>query len=187
MTTPAIVSMLTVTHTDGPASNTRSHTKRTLLILPPPHTQTFHLTFLWMQLKHPSPLQHTDWKHYCKCRGSTHSVKVFLNIYLMGKVPQHETDIFTHVKGLLYKYVMDSEKQFLTLIIPKSWKYTVLVKAHDKLGHQGNSHNFCLIKRQYYWKGMNKDIKEIHCKLHTLPKRESQSSTLPFADDRNTR
>ena len=34
---------------------------------------------------------------------------------------------FTHVKGLLYKYIMDSGKQFLALIIPKSWKYTVLV------------------------------------------------------------
>ena len=51
-------------------------------------------------------------------------------------------------------------KQFLVLIILKSWKYTVLVEAHDKLGHQGNSHTYCLIKRQYYWKGMNKDIEK---------------------------
>ena len=55
---------------------------------------------------------------------------------------------------------MNSGKQFLALIIPKSWKYTVLVEAHDKLGHQGNSHTYCLIKRQYYWKGMNKDIRK---------------------------
>ena len=34
----------------------------------------------------------------------------------------------------------------------------VLVEAHDKLGHQGNTHTYCLIKCQYYWKGMNKDI-----------------------------
>ena len=54
---------------------------------------------------------------------------------------------------------MDSGKQFLALIIPKSWKHTVLVEAHDKLGHQGNSCTYCLIKRQYYWKGMNKDIR----------------------------
>ena len=55
---------------------------------------------------------------------------------------------------------MDSGKQFLALVIPKSWKYTVLVQAHNKLGHQGNSHTYCLIKRQYYWKGMNKDIRK---------------------------
>ena len=32
------------------------------------------------------------------------------------------------------------------------------MEAHDKLGHQGNSHTYCLIKCQYYWKGINKDI-----------------------------
>ena len=35
-----------------------------------------------------------------------------------------------------------------------------LVEAHNKLGHQGNSHTYCLIKTQYYWKGMNKDIRK---------------------------
>ena len=25
------------------------------------------------------------------------------------------------------------------LVIPKAWKYTVLVEAHDKLGHQGTT------------------------------------------------
>ena len=55
---------------------------------------------------------------------------------------------------------MDSGKQFLTLIIPKSWKYTVLVEAHNKLGHKGNPCTYCLIKRQYYWKGMTKDFRK---------------------------
>ena len=32
------------------------------------------------------------------------------------------------------------------------------MEAHDKLGHQGNICTCCLIKQQYYWKGMNKDI-----------------------------
>ena len=31
---------------------------------------------------------------------------------------------------------------------------------HDKLGHQGNTHTYCLIKHEYYWKGMNKDIRK---------------------------
>ena len=64
------------------------------------------------------------------------------------------------MKGLLYKHVTDSGKQFLALVIPECWKYTVLVEAHDKLGHQGNSCMYCVIKRQYYWKGMNKDIRK---------------------------
>ena len=32
------------------------------------------------------------------------------------------------------------------------------MEAHDKLGHQGNTCTYCLIKHQYYWKGMNKGI-----------------------------
>ena len=36
----------------------------------------------------------------------------------------------------------------------------MLVKAHDKLSHQGTTCTYCLIKHQYYWKGMNKDIRK---------------------------
>ena len=57
---------------------------------------------------------------------------------LNDKAPRHEFDTFTHVKGLLYKHVLDAGKKFLALVIPKSWKFTILVEAHDKLGPQGN-------------------------------------------------
>ena len=156
MTTTA--NMLTVTRTDGPAFNTRSCTQKNS----PDTTSTPHPD-VSPQISQeassaPKPLtadrleallqmQRTD--PFCKCIS-----KHLLN----GKAPQHEINTFTHVKGLLYKHIMDSGKQFLVLIILKSWKYTVIVEAHDKLGHQGNSHTYCLIKRQYYWKGMNKDI-----------------------------
>ena len=46
------------------------------------------------------------------------------------------------------------------LVIPKVWKYTVFMEAHDKLGHQGATCTYHLIKCQYYWKGMNKDIRK---------------------------
>ena len=36
------------------------------------------------------------------------------------------------------------ENMFLALVIPKSWKFTVLVEAHDKLGHQGNNHTYLI-------------------------------------------
>ena len=71
-----------------------------------------------------------------------------------------KTDLSTHVRGLLYKHVMDSGQKFLALVIPKSWKYTVLVEAHDKLGHQGNTCTYCLIKCQDCWKGMDKGIRK---------------------------
>ena len=52
------------------------------------------------------------------------------------------------MKGLLYKYVTDSNQKFLALVIPKAWKYTVHVEAYDKLGHEGATHTYCLIKHQ---------------------------------------
>ena len=48
------------------------------------------------------------------------------------------------MKGLLYKHITDSRQKFLALGIPKSWKYTVLVEVHDKLGHQGNTCTYWL-------------------------------------------
>ena len=63
-----------------------------------------------------------------------------------GKAPKHETDIFTQVRDLLYKHVTNSGQKFLSLVIPKSWRYTVLVEVHDKLGHQGNTCTYCLMK-----------------------------------------
>ena len=65
---------------------------------------------------------------------------------LNGKAPKHEADLFTHIKGLVQKYVIDTNQKFMALIIPKAWKYTVLVEAYDKLGHQGVTHRYCLIK-----------------------------------------
>ena len=137
--TPTCVNMLTVSHADGPAFNTRSRTQNASpSITPTPHpdisprisqeTTPTARSLTADRLDALLQMQRTD--PFCKCIS-----KWLLN----GKAPQHQFDTFTHVKGLLYKHVTDSGKQFLALVIPKSWKYTVLVEAHDKLGHQGNS------------------------------------------------
>ena len=54
---------------------------------------------------------------------------------LSGKVPSHKVNTFSHIKGLIYKCVMDSNQRFLALVIPKAWHFTVLIEAHKKLGH----------------------------------------------------
>ena len=112
---------------------------------------------------------------FCKCIS-----KCLLN----GKAPHHESDTFTHVKGLLYKHVSDAGKQFSALVLPKSWKFTILVEAHDKLGHQGNNHTYCLIKCQYYWKGMNKDIRKYiaNCALCRCNKAKFQQYPLQMTE-----
>ena len=141
--------MLTASFNDGPAYYTRSYTQSTLDSTSAPHTDAApHMSqdatstpksLTADRLDTLLQMQRTD--PFCKCIS-----KRLLN----GKAPHHEFDTFTHVKGLLYKHVTDAGKEFLALVIPKSWKFTVLVEAHDKLGHQGNSCTYCLIKHQYY-------------------------------------
>ena len=154
------INLLTALINDGPAFNTISCTQSTSdfastpQVMPQPHIS---------QDNKPTPksltddcqdallqMQYTD--PFCK-----HISKRLLN----GKAPHHESDTFTHMpRDYSTKHVSDAGKQFLALVIPKSWKFTVLVEAHDKLGHQGNNRTYCLIKQQYYWKGMNKDIRK---------------------------
>ena len=97
-----------------------------------------------------------------------------------GKAPQHETDLFTHVRGLLYKHITDSNKKFLALVIPKLGKYTVLVEAHDKLGHQGTTYTYCLLKCQYYWKGKNKDIRKYITKCTLCHREKAKVQAYPL-------
>ena len=105
----------------------------TPLVPPQLHIQIEHPRFL----RNPTPkpltaecldallqMQRTD--PFCKCISRR---------LLNGKAPHHEFDTFTHVKGLLYKHIKYAGKKFLALVIPKSWKYSVLIEAHDKLGH----------------------------------------------------
>ena len=150
--------MLSVSNTDGPAFNTRSQSQQCLA--PDPFTAQPSITPDITSTPDPTPksltadrlealfqMQKTNpfCKHISKCLSN-------------GKTSKHETELFTHVRGLLYKHITDSGQKFLALVIPKSWKYTVLVETHENLGHQGNTCTYCLIKWQYYWKGINKDI-----------------------------
>ena len=94
-------------------------------------------------------MQSTD--PFCRC-----IMKRLLN----KTAPEHELKTSFIHNGLLYRYASDHSKDFCTLVIPKAWKYTILVETHDKMGHQGNNRTYSLIKRQYYWKGMAKDVKD---------------------------
>ena len=94
-------------------------------------------------------MQSTD--PFCRC-----IMKRLLN----KTAPKHELKTFFIHNGLLYWYTSDHSKDFCALVIPKAWKYTILVETHDKMGHQGNNRTYSLIKQQYYWKGMAKGVKD---------------------------
>ena len=136
----------------------------------------------WIQLHqislqsqtHQRPCQYhspqIDYKHYYKCREPIHFVNAFPIIYQMAK--------YQNMK-LVFFYT-----SFLALGIPKAWKYTVLMQAHDKLGHQGATCTYCLIQCHYYWKGMNKDIMKYiaNCTLCHREKAKVQSYCLQMTE-----
>ena len=135
----ASINIVSVSNKDGPTFNTRSQTQQHLTS--DQSTAQQHVTPDIMSTSDPTPksltadrleaiLQMQRTGPFCKCIS-----KCLSN----GKAPKHEMDLFTHVKGLLYKHITDSGQKLLALVIPKSWKYTVLVEAHGKLGHQGNT------------------------------------------------
>ena len=148
--------MLTTTDYDGPPFNTKSTTAQCNITedLTPEHqadTVTPDITTVkdtsdamlkpLIEDRLHALLQMQRMDPFCK-----HISKHLSN----GKPPKHEADLFLHLKGLLYKHVTDSNQKFLALVMPKAWKYTVLMEAHDKLGHQGATCTYCLIKFQYY-------------------------------------
>ena len=152
--------MLTASSTDGPAFHTRSCTQNTSSsTTSTPHPDTAP-QISQEPTTAPKPLTVDCLEALLQMQKTDPFFKCISKRLLNGMAPHHEFDTFTHVKGLLYKHVTDAGKKFLALVIPKSWKYTVLVEAHNKLGHQGNSCTYCLIKCQYYWKRMNKDIRK---------------------------
>ena len=133
-TTPALINLLSVTNSDGPTFNTRSQTHQCLstdtsTVLPDgmpeisktpdptPKSLTADRLEALLQMQKTDPFC----KRISKCLSK-------------GKTPQDETDLFMHVRALLYKHITDSSQKFLALVITKSWGYTVLLEAHDKLG-----------------------------------------------------
>ena len=112
--------MLSITDTESPAFNTRSQTHECLST--DTSTSQPNITPHVSEAKDPTPksltadrlqalLQMPKTDPFCKRISKCLSKR---------KAPQHETDHFTHIRGLLYKHVTDSGQKFLALVIPKS-------------------------------------------------------------------
>ena len=56
----------------------------------------------------------------------------------------------------------------------------MLVEAHDKHGHQGATWTYCLIKCQYYWKCMNKDIRKYIAQCALCHKEKANIQAYPL-------
>ena len=93
MTTPATVNMLTVTHTDGPTSNTRSHTKKNS-----PDTTSTPQPDIAPKISPeatptPKPLTADRLEALLQMQKTDPFFRGVSKHLLNGKAPQHETDV----------------------------------------------------------------------------------------------
>ena len=179
--------MFSVSNTDGPAFNTRSQTQQCLA----PDSSTTQQGITPYMTSTPDPIPKSLTADRVEALLQIQKMDPFCEwiskCLFNAKAPKHEMELFTHIKGLLYKHFIDSGQTFLALVIPKSWKYTVLEEAHDKLGHQGNTHTYCLIKQQYYWKGMNKDIHKYIANCALCHREKAKIQNYPLQNDRDSK
>ena len=59
---------------------------------------------------------------------------------------------------LLKRYVVDGNKTYETVVLPRALITQILKMAHDDLGHNGTHRTYMLLKRLYYWKGLKPSV-----------------------------
>ena len=59
---------------------------------------------------------------------------------------------------LLRRYVIDGDKTYETIVLPRALIAQILRMAHDDLGHNGTHRTYMLLKRLYYWKGLKPSV-----------------------------
>ena len=112
---------------DGPAFNTRIRTVQQIItehLTPQPNTDTVTPDITTIKdtpdvMLKPLTKDRLHASDY-RCRGWTHSTSASPNVYQMEKPQSMRLTSFLHIKGLLYKHVMDSNQKFLALVIPKA-------------------------------------------------------------------
>ena len=75
-----------------------------------------------------------------------------------------EGQLYVMKDKLLERYVIDGNNTYETTVIPRAITTQILQMAHDNLGHNGSHRTYTLLKRLYYWKGLQQSV-EKHIKM----------------------
>ena len=64
--------------------------------------------------------------------------------------------------GLLYRTMKESRvsQETQQLVVPARLRQEVMLGLHDRMGHQGTDRSEALIRRRFYWPGMQADIRD---------------------------
>ena len=69
-----------------------------------------------------------------------------------------EGQLYTVQNKLLKRYVIDGDKTYEVLVLPRALIAQILKMAHNDLGHNGTHRMYMLLKRLYYWKGLKPSV-----------------------------
>ena len=75
---------------------------------------------------------------------------------------------------LLKRYVTDGDKTYETIVLPRALTAQILEMAHDNLRHNGTHRTYMLLKRLYYWKGLNPSVTKHIQKCYQCQRRNKQ-------------
>ena len=59
---------------------------------------------------------------------------------------------------LLKRYVVDGDKTYETIVLPRALITQIFKMAHDDLGHNGTHRTYMILKRLYNWKGLKPSV-----------------------------
>ena len=125
VTSTASINMLVAPSLDHPVTCTHSKTYTPTDTTPPTDAKTMANTD---KVNGPPPLME-DSKDILPLMQKTDPFCNCISKWLLNdKASFNEADTFTHIKGLLYKHVVDSNQKFLAPVIPKSWHFKYLLK-----------------------------------------------------------
>ena len=85
-----------------------------------------------------------------------------------------EGQVYKIQNKLLKRYVMDGDKTYETILLPRVLTAQILKMAHDDLGHNGTHRTYMLLKRLYYWKGLKPSVTKHIWRCYQCQRRNKQ-------------
>ena len=75
---------------------------------------------------------------------------------------------------ILMKYTTDNKQRFETIVVPEHYTLALMRLAHDKLGHNGSSRTYMMLRRLYFWEGMKPQVFRYVKQCKSCQQRNSQ-------------
>ena len=85
-----------------------------------------------------------------------------------------EGQVYKVQNKLLKRYVIDGDKTYETIVLPRALTAQILKMAHDDLGHNGTHRTYMLLKRLYYWKGLKPSVTKHIQRCYQCQRRNKQ-------------